>query len=144
MSDEFNSEEVRAIANFLRGMYQDKVIAELETQVQEPTHIQTIPNPNDCHPALSHAANFVREYNRNVVQITALNSRHIFCSAEYINPNDFDPTKKLVLTRKRYMGLAPFVGDPMNQAMYEWSVWVDDYGRYISGAAHLIWRYGPP
>jgi hypothetical protein len=144
MSDDFNSEEVRAIAKFLRGMYQDKVIAELETQVQELTHIPTVPDPNDCHPALSHAANFVREYDQNVVQIMALNNKHVRCSAEHINPSDFVPTKKLVLTRKRCMGPAPFVGSPRNTAMYEWSVWVDDYGRYISGDAHLIWRYGPP
>lgn len=131
------------IASFLRGIYEDKSINELERSLYEGTWpTEGPPGPNTCHPALSHAADFVRGYNKQAVRIMSVRRGQLFQKEPqtYPTPSSVIETNKEVLTRSKACGPAPFIGDPrIVKAVYVWPIWSDRYGRHISGDAELVW-----
>lgn len=143
MSDE--SEYWKDLLSLIQGIRQDRIISNSEILLSMTPDVEEgVPSPGSCHPALSHAADFVRKFNRNHVRIMGSMGR----SSLLIRAPETDvaPTSiafsTTILTRKKCYGPAPYVGDPrVNEAAYFWSIWVDDYGRSIAGEAELIWRY---
>ena len=60
----------------------------------------------------------------------------------YILDREHEVVQKTRLSRKRFVGGAPFVGDPrVESAYYEWDGYVsDDWSRYITREARLVWK----
>ncbi len=135
-----DEEAGRFFVELMRGIWQDRAIAQMESYIHDTPEVRNVPDPNTCHPAFSHAAKFVREFNRGHVRISMVRSAPAYM--EDVQPCPESPTNDhLVLSRKKACGPAPFVGDPLiNEAVYTWSIWVDNQGRYISGDSELFWR----
>lgn len=60
-------------AKFIKGLiwdrFQARTIRDMEDRLQGTSSLLGAPMPNTCHPALSHQADFVRNFNQYVVQI---------------------------------------------------------------------------
>lgn len=131
--------------SLMRGLDQDARINQAELVLLDTPDVHEVPLPGSCHPALAHAADFVRS--RNMASVKIYMIRHGLVSARGYTKDEPKEQQTVehntaILTRKKCSGPAPFVGDArMNQAAYFWDIWVDDYGRAIAGESRLIWRY---
>lgn len=124
----------------LRGIYEDRVISDMEEIIRKTLIDNIAAMPNTCHPSLTHAMDYVRELNKDHVFVAMV--KPLRNLKEEVYPEMAEAFHKVLLTRKTCVGLAPFVGDPrMNEARYVWSVWVDDYGRHVAGEAELVWQH---
>lgn len=143
MADDDEIEFWKEVLSLLNGLHQDRVINQSELGLLDTPPVDSVPMPETCHPALSHAEDFVRKYNRDHVRIMGIKVRGkaLMAAEKSTYPTSVE-TNTAILTRKKFYGPAPFVGDPLfNDAAYFWPVWVDDYGRHIAGEATLQWRY---
>lgn len=135
-------------AKFIKGLiwegFQARTIRDMEDRLQGTSSLLGAPMPNTCHPALSHQADFVRNFNQHVVQILgvlpkAMRAYRMGAGETY--PAEEVMTKRMILTRQTIWAPAPFVGDPRYEiAGYVWSAWLDDYKRHICSDAKLEWR----
>lgn len=140
MDDEV--EWAKEVASLLRGIYEDSVIDAAEeslTLTPDPTRV---PMPDTCHPAYESNAEFVRSWRRDEPVRVARPYRLSFAFAEEAPfPTATEPLRFMVLTPRKCVGGAPFVGDPKAQdARYVWRAFMDDAGRHISTTAELVWR----
>lgn len=130
-----DSERLRIMLSLISGIEQDNAINELESSLSKTTNDADFPTPNSCHPALSSHADFVRQFNKDFVKIANRPMcENLFEVNPYSYPSSNDVVTTEVLVRKKYFGLAPYVGAPF---LYTWSVWFDKYNRYISGEATI-------
>lgn len=136
-----NEDEARAFVSLLQGFAQDILIEDMEETLRTTGPMGLWPMPNTCHPAFSHASDFVLNFDKDRVRISgAIPQRTLFdAGATYPTSSDFRRT--VILSRTRCWGMAPFVGDPrLKDARYIWSAWFDDFGRHIVGDSKLVWR----
>lgn len=143
MSNEEEIEWAKSIRDFLRSIYEDKVISESELSLLEtPALHDGAPLPNTAHPALTHAQDFVREFNQNHVRIYMIRRAPAHLMDEMSTYPIERPRETAILTRSKACAGAPFVGDPLlNFAVYVWSIWTDDLGRHIAGNSQLVWMH---
>lgn len=102
-----------------------------------------VKTPMTCHPALSHVADFVRSYDQDTVRVMGVLSHcDLMCEVDEVGPDIARPIRTSILTRTRYVAPMPFVGDALEESyMYEWSVWVDEYSRHISGPSKIRYDF---
>lgn len=140
MSSEDSGDLLREILSIIQRLGDDATIMRAEESLSDTDSVMTTPDPNTCHPAFTHSMDFVRKFDGDQVFITMVSKAHLM-DEPGIFP-DSTEIKKVLLTRKKAMGPAPFVGQPWNPAYYMWSIWVDDYGRYVAGDSKLVYKYG--
>lgn len=145
MSHDDDVEWAKFLRDLIWARHQAVTIESMEGRLGSTPPQDEVPMPNACHPALSHQADFVRNFHNpgHVLQIYGMPRQAMstytkgesesYPSSEEITPN------RLFLTRRKVVGLAPFVGDPrLEDARYLWYAWVDHYGRYICTDSELV------
>lgn len=148
MNDFFEDPEaLKAWVELMKGLYEDDVIEHCEAGLAETPDHMLVPMPNTAHPALSQFTRFIQEqvlagkagYHINVMKFRK--QLHMVEPRE-MDPETMLPTTNILLTRKKFWGPAPFIGDPLiERAAYFWNAWIDDLGRWIAMDAEL--RYDP-
>lgn len=139
-----DEEVARLLRDLLSGIYQDRTIAQMENQIAVvPAMTLGAPDPNTCHPAFKGQDDFVRRHNQDFVKILRIDRLAAYSKdTADIHPSDEPPIRTTILRRTKACGPAPYVGDSrVNEAAYIWDVWVDEWGRYVSGDSRLVWRY---
>jgi len=131
-------ERAKELKSLFQGLYEDRVVRELEESLDLfSKRYRLVFDPNTEHPAFSHAAGFVRDYNRDHVIISMSQREPGWLTCGDPQPEVLAPYDRLVLIRKKYVAPAPYVGE--RRARYVWSVWLDDKGRHVAGDSELIW-----
>lgn len=136
---EYDPDAIRAAVNLLRGIYEDRVIADAENYLSAMPDATPVPMPNTAHPAYASNAEAVRQIGsdgRGHVAVPRL-FRDAFTDMD-MTPTDVEPMRSVLLSRHTAYGLAPYVGD--RPAVYVWPIWQDDAGRHVAGDAELTWR----
>jgi hypothetical protein len=142
---EWSPEDLRALVELLRGIHDDATIAELEVSLASSPHATPTPMPDTAHPAYESKARGVRALmdGRRAILVP----RGVRASAAFVSEGEaFPPAvaelRTNMLTVRRCVGLAPFVGDPrVHDARYVWQVAIDDAGRWVADSARLAWRH---
>lgn len=91
-----------------------------------PPRPRTPPPPMTAHPDFEQYADFVRSRppEERAVRIVELPDTDLWMDPETFGPEIPFPTIRTILTKKRAMGMMPFVGDPMREDWrYSWYYW---------------------
>lgn len=142
---EQSPEDLMALVDLLRGIHEDATIADMEVSLASSPDATPTPMPNTAHPAYESKAAGVRALmdGRRAILVP----RGMSASAAFVSEGEEFPTADMMprtnmLTVRRCVGLAPFVGDPgWNDARYLWEVAIDDAGRWVAGPARLAWQH---
>ena len=133
---------VRDLVSLIRGIFDDKTFEEMRVEFENTPTSDPAPWPNTCHPALSHSAEFIRKFNKNLVRIPSITRpTAAFKAVDELHSAEPLTPRYMVLARSRAWAPAPFVGDPRyEQAVYVWSIWMDDHRRHVSGDCELVFE----
>jgi hypothetical protein len=134
MDNDHDAEWVRSIASRLRGLHEDQVISRAEASIESADPHLAVPGPNTAHPAIAGAADCVRSFNRHTVALPLMRRAGMVEPDEQFPAATFSDNKILV-TRRKAFGPAPYVGEPF---LYVWPVWMDDFGRHIAGDTERV------
>lgn len=136
--DSEDHEALRDAIRLLRGIFEDRAIADMEHGLAKSPDPQPFPMPNQAHPALAGAARFVRdlgEQDRRHHIVLPIMRKPTFAQPDETFPTAPLSTDRIILERRRCAAPAPYVGPP---AIYAWDVWMDPHGRSISTEARRI------
>jgi len=144
MSNDDFDEMLRFLGE-MAARHQEAVISQYEASWHHPT-LGEVPLPNECHPYYERQRNFIRDWldgftfpNRNELFVLNTRRQSLHAGETAYYPTETENDRKLVLTRGKCVGLAPYVG---REFVYMWHIAVDKYGRTVSGEAVRVYREG--